>query len=116
MQLAKLMLYYPWYDESNDLLRGISHYGEHYDHVESVMYENEHKYTMEQVEDKQVDDDSRPEHAWCQLAPNTEDGRSHTEKQGVETLTDVSEQDLIDNANLLKCYTSGLKIIANREQ
>ena len=48
------------------------------------MYENEQKYTVEQVEDMQIDDDSRPEHGWCQLAPNTEDGRSHAEQQGNE--------------------------------
>ena len=80
---AKLMLYHPWY-ESIDLLGGFSSYTEHYDHVKSVVHENEQKYTMEQVEDMQIDDDSRPEHAWCQLAPNTEDGRSHAEQQGTE--------------------------------
>ena len=96
------MLYYSWYEESNDLLGGFSSFGEQYDHVKSVMY------TMKQVEDMQIDDDSRPEHAWCQLALNTEDHRSHTEQQGEETLTGVPEQDLLDNANLLKSYASGL--------
>ena len=50
---------------------------------------------MEQVEDMQIDDDSRSEHAWCQLAPNTEDGRSHAEATRTESLTEVSEQDII---------------------
>ena len=60
------MLYHPWYDESINRLGGFSSYAEHYDHVKSVVRENEQKYTMEQVEDMQIDDDSRPEHAWCQ--------------------------------------------------
>ena len=43
---AKLMLHHPWYDESVDLLGGFSSYAEHYNHVKSVVYENEQKYTM----------------------------------------------------------------------
>ena len=46
----------------------------------------------------QIGEDSRPEHDWCQLAPNTEDSRSHAEQHGTESLTEISEQDLIDNA------------------
>ena len=52
--------YRPWYDESIDLLGGFSSYAEHYDHVKSVVYENEQKYTMEQVKDMQIDDLSMP--------------------------------------------------------
>ena len=104
---AKLMLYYPWYDETVDLLGGYSSYAEHYDQVKSVVYDNEQKYTMEQVEDMQINDDSRPEHAWCHLAPNTEGNRVHAEQEGTETLTEVSEQDLIDNANLLQSNARG---------
>ena len=111
---AKLMLYHPWYDESTDLLGGFSSYAEHYYHVKSVVYENEQMYTMEQVEDMQIDDDSRPEHAWCQLAPNTEDSRSHAEQQGTESLTEVSEQDLIDNANLLQSSARGASGLSYR--
>ena len=108
------MLYHPWYEESIDLLGGFSSYAEHYDHVKSVVHENEQKYTMEQVEDMQIDDDSRPEHAWCQLAPNTEDSRSHAEQQGTESLTEVSEQDLIDNANLLQSNARGASGLSYR--
>ena len=108
------MLYHPWYNESVDLLGGFSSYAEHYDYVKSVVYENEQKYTMEQVEDMQIDDDSRPEHAWCQLAPNTEDGRSHADQQGTESLTEVSEQDLIDNANLLQSNARGASGLSYR--
>ena len=104
---AKLMLYFPWYDEDIDLSGGYSSYAEHYDHVKSVIIENEHKYTVEQVEDMQINDDSRPEHAWCQLAPNTEGNRAQAEQEGTETLTEVSEEDLIDNANLLQSTARG---------
>ena len=110
---AKLMLYYPWYDERIGLLGGYSSYAEHYEHVMSVVFENEQKYTMEQVEDMQIDD-SRPEHAWCQLAPNTEGNRAHAEQEGTEILTEVSEQDLIDNANLLQSNARGVSGLSYR--
>ena len=59
------------------------------------------KSTAEEVDTIGVDEDSRPEHAWCQIAPFTEDSNAHAAEQGVETLTELSEQDLVDNTNLL---------------
>ena len=44
---AKLMLYYPWYDEESDLLGGCASYAEHYELVRAVVIENENKYTDE---------------------------------------------------------------------
>ncbi len=38
--------------------------------------------------------------AWDQIAPATERNNSSTAGQGSETLTDVSQQDLIDSDNL----------------
>ena len=38
---AKLMLYYPWYNEQTDLLGGYSSYAEHYRHVSTDVYANE---------------------------------------------------------------------------
>ena len=35
---AKLMLYYPWYDEQADLLGSYSTYEEHYRHVYDVVH------------------------------------------------------------------------------
>ena len=46
---AKLMLYYPWYDEENDLLGGCASYAEHYEQVRAVVIENENKYTDEDM-------------------------------------------------------------------
>ena len=99
---AKLMLYYPWYDEESDLLGGCTSYAEHYELVRAVVVENESKYTDEDIENMNVDEDSRPEHAWCQIAPSTEASNAHAAEQGVETLTELSQQDLVDNANLVQ--------------
>ena len=35
------MLYYPWYDESNDILGGYTTYEEHHNHVKSTVVTNE---------------------------------------------------------------------------
>ena len=59
------------------------------------------KSTAEEVDTIRVDEDSRSEHAWCQIAPST-DSNAHTAEQGVKTLTELSEQDLVDNTNLLQ--------------
>ena len=66
---AKLMLYFPWYNEDTDLLGGYSTYEEHYRQVHSVILSNESKYTTSDVENIQIDKNSQPEHAWNQLAP-----------------------------------------------
>ena len=104
---AKLMLYYPWYDEENDLLGGCTSYAEHYEQVRAVVIENENKYTNEDIENVNIDDDNRPEHAWCQIAPSTEASNAQAAEQGAETLTELAEQDLIDNANLVQGSTTG---------
>ena len=44
---AKLMLYYPWFDEQADLLGGYPSYEAHYRHVCDTMRTNESKYTKE---------------------------------------------------------------------
>ncbi len=103
-----VILYYPWYSEENGLLGGFPTYAENYEHVKIIVCQNEQKYTREEVENVQVDEDDRPEHVWCQLAPTTEHSNSNTREQGVETLTELSEQDLIDNANLLNSSASNV--------
>ncbi len=49
-----------------------------------------------------VDEDSRPEHAWCQIAPSTEYSNTNTAQQGSETITDISQDYLVDNDRLLQ--------------
>ena len=47
---AKLMLYYPWYDEHSDLLGGYETYEQHYTHVKSVVLANESNHTHTSIE------------------------------------------------------------------
>ncbi len=98
---AKLMLYYPWFKEDVDLLGSYSTYEEHYCHVKSVVILNEKKFTKSIVEDIDFDTHGYPEHAWEQLAPSTEDNRLRSREEGDEQLTEVSQQDLDENAGLL---------------
>ena len=99
---AKLMLYFPRYDEENDLLGGYPTYAEQYENVKAIVHENEQKYTAEEIDSIQVDDDSRPEHAWSHTAPSTQESNALIAEQGIERLTEISEQDLADNASLLQ--------------
>ena len=55
---AKLMLYFPWYNEDTDLLGGYTTYEEHYHHVHAIVVANESKYSQTDVEDIEVDEDA----------------------------------------------------------
>ena len=66
---AKLMLYYPWYNEQTDLLGGYSTYEEHYRHVHSTVVANESKYSQADVDDVDTDENGPPEHLWGYIAP-----------------------------------------------
>ena len=105
---AKLMLYYPWYNEETDMLGSYSSYAEHYDAVKEVICSNEEKYTAEQVDNLQIDEDSTPEHAWSLIAPNTASVNANAREQGDETLTEVSQQDLVHNDNLFQSNGSSV--------
>ena len=91
---AKLMLYYQWYNEQTDLFGGYSSYAEHYRHVSTDVYANESKYTKADIEDVDVDQDGPPEHLWSNIAPSTEERRAQSMAEGVEQLTELSQQDL----------------------
>ena len=107
---AKLMLYYPWYNEQTDLLGGYSSYAEHYRHVSTDVYANESMYTKADIEDVDVDQDGPPEHLWSNIAPSTEESRAQSMAEGVETLTEVSQQDLRDNQAILTSGASALHV------
>ena len=98
---AKLMLYYPWFDEQTDLLGGYPSYEAHYRHVCDTVLTNESKYTKEAIDEVNVDEDGPPEHLWNSIAPSTEEHRLHSLAEGSEQLTEVSQQDLQDNQNIL---------------
>ena len=113
---AKLMLYYPWYNEQADLLGGYSTYEEHYRHVHSTVVANESKYSQADIDDVDIDKDGPPEHLWSYIAPSTEESRSQSLAEGSESLTEVSQEDLRDNANLMTStttasYMCGLKVL-----
>jgi len=48
------------------------------------------------------------QHLWCHIAPSTEESRSHSIAEGSESLTEVSQVDLQDNANLFSSTTASL--------
>ena len=98
---AKLMLYYPWFDEQSDLLGGYPSYEAHYRHVCDTVLTNESKYTKEDVDEVDVDENGPPEHLWNSIAPSTEEHRLHSLAEGSEQLTELSQQDLQDNQNIL---------------
>ena len=103
---AKLMLYFPWFDEATDLLGGYATFEEHYFHVQAVVLANERKYTQEHVNEIQLSDSGPPQHAWDQLAPGTEANQALDRAEGTQSLTEVSDQDLVDNANLFTSSTT----------
>ena len=98
---ARLMLYYPWFDEQAHLLGSHETYEQHYAHVKTIVQANESKYTKAEIEDIQVDEDGPPEHLWNSIAPSTEESRMQSIAEGTEQLTEVSQQDLQDNQNIL---------------
>ena len=61
------------------------------------------------VDNVDIDEDGPPEHLWSQIAPTTEQARAQSLAEGSELLTDVSQEDLRDNANLLTSTTTNLQ-------
>ena len=98
---TKLMLYFPWYNEQTDLLSGYSTYEEHYNHVKSIVLANENKYSQTDVDSVDIEEDGPPEHLWSQIAPTTEESRVQSLAEGSELLTEISQEDLRDNAILM---------------
>ena len=103
---AKLVLYYPWFDEQTDLLGGYPSYEAHYRHLCDTVHTNESKYTKEHMDDIDVDENGPPEHLWDNIAPSTEENRLHSIAEGSEQLTELSQQDLQDNQNILTLESS----------
>ena len=49
-----------------------------------------------------------PEHLWSSIAPSTEESRIHSIQEGSEQLTEVSQDDLQSNENILTAATANL--------
>ena len=70
---------------------------------------NEGMYSQADV-DVDIDQDGPPEHLWSYIAPSTEESRSQSLAGGSESLTEVSQEDLRDNADLITTTTAGLHV------
>ena len=78
------MLYYPWFDEQADLLGGYETYEQHYSHVKNIVQANDTKYTKEDIEGMDIEDNGPPE----------QESRMQSVAEGSEQLTEVSQRDL----------------------
>ena len=89
-------------------------------HVKTIVQTNEWKYTKADIEDLEVDENGPPEHLWNSIAPSTEESRMHSIAEGSEQLTEVSQQDLQDNRNILTSAAANLHVrfesAANRQE
>ena len=65
------------------------------------MIDNENKYTQDNIDEIEFDDNQHPEHGWNQLAPSNEESRAQSLAEGSEPMTEVCEQDLTDNADIM---------------
>lgn len=60
---------------------------------------NEQMYSHNNVDDIDVDEDGPPEHLWNQTAPSTEETQTRSMVEGSQSLTEVSQKHLNDNAD-----------------
>ena len=74
--------------------------------VHSTVLAYESKYSQANVDDVDVDESDPPEHLWSHIAPCTEESRSQCLSEGSELLSEVSLEDLRDNANLMTSTTT----------
>ena len=103
---AKLMLYFPWRNEDIDLLADYTDFESHYKDVLDQITANEEKFNenLELIDDAiaQNADHGPPEHAWANIAPETEHRRIIDEVEGTEVLRDMEQEDLDANAALFQ--------------
>ena len=70
------------------------------------MVANENKYSQANFDNVNIDEDGPPEHLWSYIALSTEESRSQSLAEVSESLTEVSQEDLRDNANLMTSTTT----------
>ena len=103
---AKLMLYFPWRNEDTDLLADYTDFESHYRDVLDQITANEEKFNenLELIDDAiaQNADNGPPEHAWANIAPETEHRRLLDEVEGSEVLRDMEQEDLDANAAMFQ--------------
>ena len=74
----------------------------------TVMYTlaNESKYSEVDIEDIDINEDNFPEHLCSEIAPSTEESRTRSVEEGIESLTEITQQDLQDNVDILNSSTT----------
>ena len=78
--------------------------------MHDVVQTNASRYTQDEVEDIDIDEDGRPEHLWSHIAPSTEDSRARSLAEGSEQITELSREYLQDNENILTAATANLHV------
>ena len=81
------------------MLGGYESYEEHYNHVLTVITENEGKYTAADIEIASYDEDNQ--HAWDELVPGPERGRGCDHDRGEVVEREFDQEDIDDNAAIL---------------
>ena len=109
---SKIMLYFPWRDESSDLLDRYMDFRSHYeDKVEDIL-ENERKYTQNATEINAAIDDltehSPPQHAWDQVARGAAEQQALAEAEGAQEMRHIEQEDLDANAALFQQQSAPL--------
>ena len=66
------------------LLGGYPTHEAHYRHDSDNVHCNESKYTKEDIDDVEVDENGPPEHLWHSIATSTEEHRLHSLAEGSE--------------------------------
>ena len=65
------------------------------------------RYSQADVDDIEVEENGPPEHLWNEIAPSAEESRSHSLQEGSEILTELSQEDLQANVDILNESGSG---------
>jgi hypothetical protein len=112
---AKLMLYYPWRNEDNDIIGGYETYEEHYNNVQHIIKINELKYNELAVNDVEYNESGPPEHIWSYIAPGNEESRLNTLQDNEETITDLNQDDIRDNNALITNVSNSTNILQRYE-
>ncbi|XP_071956833.1 uncharacterized protein [Antedon mediterranea] len=102
---AKLMLYFPWRNEDNDLLAGYDEYKDHYEVVFKQALEIEAKYSVNVDEiDQAVQsvENGPPQHVWDLLAPGAEHANLEDQGQGFSVERNLQQEDLDANTELFQ--------------
>jgi len=75
--------------------------------LHSLVLANASRYSQADVDHIEVNENGPPEHLWNEIASSAEESRSHSLQVGSETLTELSQEDLQANLDILNESGSG---------